>query len=153
MRMWNALGAMIAAQRGHLFPWVPVCLACGIGGYFALRWEPGPSHYLIAAILALVPGVLAGRAGVALGPVLWLCALIPAGGVLAGARAHWVAAPVLEFRYYGPVEGRIVGIDRSKMRLYDCEQTAQEDILDSGQEEEYNYEEQKPKKSFDGFKF
>jgi len=48
----------------------------------------------------------------------------------------------------------VVGIDRAKMRLYDCEQTAQEDILDSGQEEEYNYEdEKKPKKSFDGFKF
>ena len=46
----------------------------------------------------------------------------------------------------------IVGIDRAKMRLYDCEQTAQDNILDSGQEEEYNYEE-KPKKSFDGFKF
>ena len=39
----------------------------------------------------------------------------------------------------------IVGIDRAKMRLYDCEQTAQTDILDSGQEEEYNYEESKPK--------
>jgi len=47
----------------------------------------------------------------------------------------------------------IVGIDRAKMRLYDCEQSAQKDILDSGQEEEYNYEEAKPKKSFDGFKF
>jgi replicative DNA helicase len=47
----------------------------------------------------------------------------------------------------------VIGIDRAKMRLYDCEQTAQEDILDSGQEEQYNYEEQKPKKSFDGFKF
>jgi hypothetical protein len=47
----------------------------------------------------------------------------------------------------------IVGIDRAKMRLYDCEQSAQDDILDSGREEEYNYEEQKPKKSFDGFKF
>ena len=48
----------------------------------------------------------------------------------------------------------IVGIDRAKMRLYDCEQTAQEDILGSGREEEYNYEEEKkPKKSFDGFKF
>jgi len=46
----------------------------------------------------------------------------------------------------------IVGIDRSKMRLYDCEQTAQNDILDSGQEEEYNNDE-KPKKSFEGFKF
>jgi len=47
----------------------------------------------------------------------------------------------------------VVGIDRAKMRLYDCEQTAQDDILDSGRDEEYNYEEQKPKKSFEGFKF
>ncbi|ASR76209.1 DNA helicase/primase [Synechococcus phage Bellamy] len=47
----------------------------------------------------------------------------------------------------------VVGIDRAKMRLYDCEQTAQNDILDSGQDEEYNYEESKPKKSFEGFKF
>ena len=47
----------------------------------------------------------------------------------------------------------VVGIDRAKMRLYDCEQSAQDDILDSGQDEEYNYEEAKPKKSFEGFKF
>jgi len=46
----------------------------------------------------------------------------------------------------------VVGIDRAKMRLYDCEQTAQDDILDSGQEEEYNNEE-RTKKSFSGFKF
>ena len=40
------------------------------------------------------------------------------------------------------------------MRLYDCEQSAQHNILDSGQEEEeYNYEDDKPKKSFEGFKF
>jgi replicative DNA helicase len=47
----------------------------------------------------------------------------------------------------------VLGIDRAKMRLYDCEQSAQNDILDSGKEEEYTYEEAKPKKSFDGFKF
>ena len=46
-----------------------------------------------------------------------------------------------------------IGIDRAKMRLYDVEQSAQKDIVDSGQEEEYNYEEKKPKKSFEGFKF
>ena len=46
----------------------------------------------------------------------------------------------------------VVGIDRAKMRLYDCEQSAQDDLLDNKQEEEYSYEE-KPKKSFDGFKF
>ena len=61
----------------------------------------------------------------------------------------------LKNRYNDPTISKrfVVGIDRAKMRLYDCEQTAQEDILDSGQEEEYTYEEQKPKKSFDGFKF
>jgi len=47
----------------------------------------------------------------------------------------------------------VVGIDRAKMRLYDCEQSAQEDILDNGNEEEYNNDEKKFKKSFDGFKF
>ena len=47
----------------------------------------------------------------------------------------------------------IVGIDRAKMRLYDVEQNAQDGILDSGKEEEYNDEEKKPKKSFEGFKF
>ncbi len=45
----------------------------------------------------------------------------------------------------------VVGIDRSKMRLYDCEQSAQDDIL-SNKDEEYEYEE-KPKKTFEGFKF
>jgi replicative DNA helicase len=61
----------------------------------------------------------------------------------------------LKNRYNDPTIFKrfIVGIDRAKMRLYDCEQSAQQDILDSGQEEEYNYEEKKPKKSFEGFKF
>ena len=61
----------------------------------------------------------------------------------------------LKNRYNDPTISKrfVVGIDRAKMRLYDCEQSAQEDILDSGQDEEYTNEEPKPKKSFDGFKF
>jgi len=46
----------------------------------------------------------------------------------------------------------VVGIDRAKMRLYDCEQSAQDDLLDNKQDEEYNNDD-KPKKSFEGFKF
>ena len=46
----------------------------------------------------------------------------------------------------------VIGIDRAKMRLYDCEQSAQDDILDNTREEQYDPEE-KPKKSFEGFKF
>jgi replicative DNA helicase len=61
----------------------------------------------------------------------------------------------LKNRYNDPTIYKrfVVGIDRAKMRLYDVEQSAQQDILDSGKEEEYDYEEKKPKKSFEGFKF
>jgi replicative DNA helicase len=62
----------------------------------------------------------------------------------------------LKNRYNDPTIYKrfIVGIDRAKMRLYDCEQSAQKDILDSGNEDEYNdSEDKKPKKSFEGFKF
>jgi hypothetical protein len=61
----------------------------------------------------------------------------------------------LKNRYNDPTVNKrfIVGIDRAKMRLYDCEQKAQEDLIDSGQEEEYNNEEKKFKKSFNDFKF
>jgi replicative DNA helicase len=45
----------------------------------------------------------------------------------------------LKNRYNDPTIYKrfIVGIDRAKMRLYDCEQTAQNDIHNSGQEEDY----------------
>ena len=103
---------VLQAQRGHLFGWVPVCLAIGIGIYFALGFEPSPMLLGLsgaggAALVLLarfVPGV---------GPVLVGCGLIAVGVALAGMRAHMVSEPVLSFRYYGPVEGRIVGIDRS----------------------------------------
>ena len=60
----------------------------------------------------------------------------------------------LKNRYNDPTVFKrfVVGIDRAKMRLYDCEQSAQEDIVDSGQEEEDSFKE-KPKKSFNDFKF
>jgi len=61
----------------------------------------------------------------------------------------------LKNRYNDPTIYKrfVIGIDRAKMRLYDCEQSAQEDILDSGKEEEYDYEDKKLKKTFEGFKF
>ena len=61
----------------------------------------------------------------------------------------------LKNRYNDPTIFKrfVVGIDRAKMRLYDCEQSAQEDILDSGQEEEYNSEEKKFKDKFTQFKY
>jgi replicative DNA helicase len=60
----------------------------------------------------------------------------------------------LKNRYSDPTVYKrfVVGIDRSKMRLYDCEQTAQNNLQDTGQDLEDD-EERRPKKTFDGFKF
>ena len=41
----------------------------------------------------------------------------------------------------------VVGIDRAKMRLYDCEQSKGGDLLDSGQDEEYDPEEKPQSKN------
>jgi hypothetical protein len=62
----------------------------------------------------------------------------------------------LKNRYNDPTVNKrfVVGIDRAKMRLYDCEQSAQDNILDSGKEEEYDYEEDTKKTNkFAGLKF
>jgi archaellum biogenesis ATPase FlaH len=62
----------------------------------------------------------------------------------------------LKNRYNDPTINKrfVVGIDRAKMRLYDCEQSAQNDILDNGNEEEYDYQEESNlKKKFSSLKF
>ena len=63
----------------------------------------------------------------------------------------------LKNRYNDPTINKrfVVGIDRAKMRLYDCEQSAQEDIVDNGQEEEYDGREEKStlKKKFAALNF
>ena len=100
-------------QRGALFPWVPVFFAAGIGWYFSLTWEPSEAHWqaIVAAMAVLLAiGWWRGE-GRRLGITALL--LVLAGFSVAGLRAHNVAATVLDYRYYGPVEGRIVAIDRS----------------------------------------
>ncbi len=113
MRPLLAFEAALLRQRGHLFPWVAVCLGTGIALYFALRFEPGPLHYLGLALIATLGLVATRPLGAAFGPLSLGIALIALGLILAGVRSHAVAAPVLGFRYYGPVEGRIIEIDRS----------------------------------------
>ena len=103
----------IDAQRGYLFPWAAVLYGTGIAIYFALRFEPNQAIWVglglfsmscTGALWALGP---AGR--LAMTAVL----LLAAGFSAAGFRAHLVASHVLDYRYYGPIEGRIIAIDRS----------------------------------------
>ena len=84
----------------------------GIGVYFALPAEPG-----VLAWALIGAGFAAGVAGAVLGlrryPLYLALVFALAGLLLGGLRTHLVAGPVLDFRYYGPVEGRVVAVDRS----------------------------------------
>jgi replicative DNA helicase len=61
----------------------------------------------------------------------------------------------LKNRYNDPTVFKrfVIGIDRAKMRLYDVDQSAQKEIVDSGQDLEYNKSSSPVKKSFEEFKF
>ena len=61
----------------------------------------------------------------------------------------------LKNRYNDPTINKrfVVGIDRAKMRLYDCEQSAQEDILDRNGDNSYDEPENKFKNKFAELKF
>ena len=113
MVVGRALQSAWYEQRGHLFPWVPVCLAVGIVIYFTLKIEPPMITYAWIGGGALALAILTRWVGFFVSPVLWAIALVGVGFCLAGLRAHQMDAPVIGWRYYGPVEGRIVGIDRS----------------------------------------
>lgn len=121
------------AIRAGMLPWVPFWLALGIGGWFALRDEPGRGFYAALAAIGCSCAAMIWFAGrhAASERLDWVSAdrirlaalavvLVVLGAGLAGLRAHLIGAPVLDFRYYGPVEGRVVAIDRSardRMRI------------------------------------
>ena len=100
-------------QRGYLLEWVPVCLAVGIGLYFMLRFEPSHSLLYGAFGATLACLAVARFLGEAFSPFAMAAALVLGGFLLAAHRAHDVAGPVLGWRYYGPIEGRVVNLDRS----------------------------------------
>jgi competence protein ComEC len=104
----------LQAARGTLFPWIAVLIGCGVGAWFSVTEEPGAGSYALAAMILFAGGATTARGPELLRPLALASAAIAAGWLAAGVRAHMVDAPMLDFRYYGPVEGRIVGIDRSQ---------------------------------------
>ncbi|NVO55384.1 ComEC family competence protein [Rhodobacteraceae bacterium B1Z28] len=113
MRVLARIETALLNQTGYLFPWSPVCLAVGIGLYFGLRFEPDWPVYAGLACLGIMLISLCRVLSQGWGSLAMGGALVVAGFILAGARAHMVAEPVLSWRYYGPVEGRVVAMDRS----------------------------------------
>lgn len=100
------------AARGRLFPFVPVGVGCGVGLWFALSFEPGLLLYTPCAIGVLVIARLA-RFDLWHAPAVFSAAIL-CGFLAAGLRAHLVQGPMLDFRYYGPVTGRVIEVDRSQ---------------------------------------
>ncbi|MDH2328712.1 ComEC/Rec2 family competence protein [Cereibacter sp. SYSU M97828] len=110
--MWGHPLLALERARGHLFPFVPVLIATGIGLWFLPGWEPGPRCY--GAALILMGAGIALFARPLLHPVGVAIICVTLGFLAAGARAHLQKAPILGFRYYGAIEGRVVEIDRSQ---------------------------------------
>lgn len=125
-RVTSAEGLRRPSQltRAGFIIWVPFWLSVGIGLWFSLKWQPG--LWLYAATGAAAVATLGLCAALRLGFIgvrdeiadrlvlaLFATSLIAAGFLLSGWRSHDVSAPVLGFRYYGAIEGRVVGIDRS----------------------------------------
>lgn len=113
MRILGAIDRILLGQRGHLFPWTPIFLALGIGSYFALTAEPDRMVYAVLGAGGAVCAAAALRWPGGWSALGWGVTFAAAGFCLAGWRAQDVAAPVLGWRYYGPVEGRVVALDRS----------------------------------------
>ena len=108
------LSSLFPNQRGMLIGWVPVCLAAGIGTYFSILTEPSLIMFAGLFALMLVFAIFGWCLPEAMSPMAAGIALCLAGFIIAGARTHHVAGPVLGWRYYGAVEGRVVAMDRSQ---------------------------------------
>lgn len=113
MRIFARIAAVVDTQRGHLFPWSPVLLGVGIGVYFALPSEPSAVAFLGIVGLSLTLSATGYWVSAPSRVYIIAIVLVLAGLSLASFRAHSVAEPRLSYRFYGPIEGRVIAIDRS----------------------------------------
>lgn len=115
----DAQRQVVVTERAGLIPWAPFYMAVGIGVWFSLPFQPPPPAYGVT--LALLgfgmimwfapPNLTRGATIVRLSGFVAIFMVIGFG--LCGLRALRVEAPVLGFRYYGAIEGRVIRVDRS----------------------------------------
>ena len=113
LRIWLSFAQEMLSQRDALFYWIPVFIAVGIGIFFSLSFEPSIFSLTFCAVLGMGLWAVGLFFDTVVRSIIWAVALIFAGFVVAGLRAHMVHAPTLGYRYYGEIEGRVIGIDRS----------------------------------------
>lgn len=109
----NWLSSIWEDQRPHLILWGPVFMAVGVGLYFSLPFEPQSAVIIALAAVGLTSITLA-IGGFGLRRIILLALFFLTLGYLAAVyRSYSVAAPIQGFRFYGTVEGRVIGISRS----------------------------------------
>ena len=103
----------LSAELGQGFIFALVVLGLGILVYFEMPEE----LLLVISLPSLLFGfgcaVLLRLSPFSWRPLFWCITLIAFGFGSAAWRSAAVAAPVLNWRYYGPVKGCVVGLDRS----------------------------------------
>lgn len=115
-QIWQIFGGRNWSRltRADMFPWGAVLIGVGIWLWFQLPNEPTVVDYSIASGLFLAGVVLRlwGPERLQLPFSALLCLL--AGFLACGLRVWVVDAPIIDFRYYGAVTGRVVELDRSQ---------------------------------------
>ena len=104
---------LVDAQRGRLFLWIPVFFGLGVGVFFALPLEPSVQALRLLCLVTTLGLLTLFKTPPRRAPLLIAALVVALGFLAAGLRTHMVSEPVLTFRYYGPVEGRVIKIDRS----------------------------------------
>jgi competence protein ComEC len=111
-KAFNVIKALLLRQQSQYFLTLPVALGIGISTYFGLRSEPA---WWVAALLLCSIAVLICLALVRIAPrALILLAMMLIGFSVAWFNAETSGAPKLNWRYYGPISGIVVKVDRSQ---------------------------------------
>ncbi|MDP4063245.1 hypothetical protein IMCC1933_08630 [Rhodobacteraceae bacterium IMCC1933] len=110
---WIWAAAESALQAQNLMHWTAFGFGLGIAAYFGVPREPGPLVFVAASLSAglCVGPAIRFRTGIA--RLLIVIAALAGGYAWSKYRAHAVSGPLLSERFYGAVQGRVVGIDRS----------------------------------------
>ena len=109
----STLTEILEQQRHRLLLWAPVFFGVGIAVYFGGATEPSSVKSVAIAMFALVCSTLIRPRQLIRSVLLGMAMLSSLGYSYAAYRTAATEAPVLSRHYYGPIYGRVIGLDRS----------------------------------------
>jgi competence protein ComEC len=105
--------AALQAQAQNFMHWSALGFCLGIAAYFGVSREPGVAVFWAVSLSAGLCAVFAVRLRKGIARFLIVIAVAEAGFFWSQYRAYSVSGPVLSERFYGAVQGWVIGIDRS----------------------------------------